>query len=533
MHAPSPIRCATALSLAGHAALFLILGAYTFLPLDVDSVPKLTLTITTDSGPDTQQQRETPAHTPRETALRETPLRLAARPIAVLVAEQRPSGIKRDDAGPADPAPAAGGAQGSAALESSVADTSATGDATSIVTTTAESNRSVVPAGPPIADTTVAVEPIPTDQRIELTRRILKWAQELAKSEHAPSQLTWQQNGRVYTAVLERRAAASSTDIESAIAEITTTADGKELRTQLHLKRLAFSHFTQLVDRWDETVQLHDDEVVGRFHSNTEIMLGYDRDVAPRFKGKVTTAAGGFAISSWSDRRPREEVFPAGLETRVGRISLPKRFLKKAARTDFANAMYRKFDRDTRITFYPDGTYGWQPIGRKTREERAEIGTVPTLLIASRGTEFRVRGTLSGSVLIYSPVLITVEGNLSYAHDPRVTPEASDYLGLASDQSIEIAPPDVTGPGNLEIDAAIYARRHFTVTEELVPAHATLSIFGSLTAGTLSATEPRYATHVEFDPRFEHTRPPGFPMTNHYEVEEWDGEWRAVSGPEN
>ncbi len=50
-----------------------------------------------------------------------------------------------------------------------------------------------------------------------------------------------------------------------------------ELRTLLHLKRLAFSHFTQLVDRWDATVQLHDDEVVGRFHSNTEITLGYDR----------------------------------------------------------------------------------------------------------------------------------------------------------------------------------------------------------------------------------------------------------------
>jgi hypothetical protein len=58
---------------------------------------------------------------------------------------------------------------------------------------------------------------------------------------------------------------------------------------------------------------------------------------------------------------------------------------------------------------------------------------------------------------------------------------------------------------------------------------ATLYIYGSLTAGSLSETEPRYATHIEFDPRFERLRPPGFPLTNKYEVEAWDGRWQTVS----
>src|SRR6185312_16622785 len=98
---------------------------------------------------------------------------------------------------------------------------------------------------------------------------------------------------------------------------------------------------------------------------------------------------------------------------------------------------------------------------------------------------------------------------------------------------IEVAKPDVTGPGDIEIDAALYARRRFTITDETTPGRATLFIFGSLTAGTLSATEPRYATKVQFDPRFEHTRPPGFPMTNHYEVEQWDGEWRETQVKES
>jgi hypothetical protein len=57
---------------------------------------------------------------------------------------------------------------------------------------------------------------------------------------------------------------------------------------------------------------------------------------------------------------------------------------------------------------------------------------------------------------------------------------------------------------------------------------ATLVIHGSLTAGSVSETEPRYATRIEFDPRFEQVRPPGFPETDRYELESWDGRWQVA-----
>jgi hypothetical protein len=526
MHPPSPIRCAGALSLIGHGALFLIFGAYPFLPGDVASVPTLTLTVSMESGRDPEHQ--SPPHPPRKIALGP-----AERPVAARVADEHPSELDPDeDTGQSDPPPAppAGGDEGSAALATVASGSPQPTGITEIVTTTGESARSV-PTGPPVAQASVALEVIPSTQKAELTSRILKWAQGLHDAGDTPSQLSWEQDGRIYTAVLKRRPATSNTDIESAIVEIATTEDGKELRTLMHLKRLAFSHFTQLVDQWNATVQLHDDEVVGRFHSNTEITLGYDRTIAPRFNGKVTTAAGGFTIASWSNKRPRNEIFPAGLETRAGRIALPRRFLKVVtSSSDRTNAQRHDFNRDARITFYPDGTYGWQRLERNAREERVLLGEMPVFLVASRGTELHVSGTLKGNVLVYSPEGIVVEGNLFYAHDPRHMADAPDYLGLVSDQFIEVARPEVTGPGDLEIDGAIYARRRFTITAEATPAHATLFIFGSLTAGTISATEPRYATRVEFDSRFEHTRPPGFPMTNRYEVEEWDGEWRPVGG---
>ena len=118
-----------------------------------------------------------------------------------------------------------------------------------------------------------------------------------------------------------------------------------------------------------------------------------------------------------------------------------------------------------------------------------------------------------------------IEGDITYAHDPREVADSEDYLGLVSDRYVEIASPGVTGAGDLEIDAAIFAGRRFNVRDIDHPRTAKLRIYGSLAAGTLSASEPRYGTKIDYDSRFERQRPPGFPSTNRYEVAEWNGQW--------
>ena len=59
----------------------------------------------------------------------------------------------------------------------------------------------------------------------------------------------------------------------------------------------------------------------------------------------------------------------------------------------------------------------------------------------------------------------------------------------------------------------------------------TLVIYGSVTAGSITATEPRFATKIEFDRRLTNARPPSFPLTDRYELDAWNGEWR-VDEPE-
>lgn len=375
---------------------------------------------------------------------------------------------------------------------------------------------------------------IPASQQVALMRSVVGWAQGFPETDLREARRSWQEDGHRYTAVLRREPAADSTGLERVAVEITREGGAGEVRgervtTRMQMKRLAFSHFTQLVDRWDMDVQMHDDEIAGRFHSNSILPLRYDHEAAPRFLGKVTIVARRVSIDGCCRRR--QEIFQRGIETGTARIALPERFLPFASQLAARDARAERFERDTRITFYADGSYGLRAPGwRAPPEERRALPAEPLLIVATGSADLRVRGTLRGRVLIYSPRRIVVEGDLVYARDPRDDPDSADYLGLVSDGTIEVAGPAGTGGGDLEIDAAVYAKRRFLVTHEDAPPSGTLLIYGSLSAGTLSATEPRYATRIVFDPRLEQRRPPGFPMTGRYEVEAWDGKWRVAEG---
>jgi hypothetical protein len=340
------------------------------------------------------------------------------------------------------------------------------------------------------------------------------------------TEVAWQQDGRQYSAVLLRQEASDGSALERVIAEVSTSDRGRNLTTRVNLRRLAFSQFTQMVDTWDPMVQLHDDEIVGRFHSNSRIKLLHDASKAPKFSGKVTTAARSFDLETQA-RKP-QEIFPAGIETRAAKIEIPESVQPFDWAPRDGNARVHEFAGDTHIRFFRDGSFTWQRRGTSEAHYVKELPGQPLYLVAASGATLFVQGTVSGRVLIYSPQKIVIEGSLTYAHDPREHPDSADYVGLVSDKYVEIAPPRVTGPGDLEIDAAIFAGRRFVVSNWDHPRGATLRIFGSLSAGSLSASEPRYGTKVEYDGRFERERPPGFPSTDRYEAADWNGEWAVA-----
>ncbi len=409
-------------------------------------------------------------------------------------------------------------------LETSSALALSPADVAAVVTTTGVAEHEVAM----VAETAPAavVADVSQPEKEMLTRNVQQLAQKLLDTELTDSEITWEQDGHRYQARVMRQLATDSTGIEQVVAEIMTDKDGKRMKTRLSLKRLAFSHFTQLVNNWDRDVQLHDDVIDGRFHSNSEINFLAGRDVAPRFFGKVTTAAAKMSFHGFSKRRNRD-VFQGGYETRTERVSLPHEMPEIVNGGEERDR--RLFSDDTRIIFNADGSYVWRHANGEGELERDEPSSRARYLIGEKGAKLFVRGTVSGIFTVYSPGDIEIEDDLVYGRDPRQSVSSRDFLALISGRDIRISGPEVTGPGDLTVHGALFARRRFEVESiDRAGSDQTLIIYGSVTAGSISATEPRYATQIDFDKRFEYLRPASFPMTRRYEVDEWNQDWQEV-----
>lgn len=366
---------------------------------------------------------------------------------------------------------------------------------------------------------------MPQLQAAALLQRVERLAENLADAARA--RVSWQQDGQHYDAELVLEPARDGVEPERAIVEVSSEQHGKLLRTRINLRRLHFSHFAQVIDRWDPAVQLHDDEIVGRMHINSRFNVLHDSQAAPRLVGKVTTAAGGFNVER-RGRRTNNDVFPEGIETNARRIPFSEQGRTFDRAQKQANARVHKLAGDTRIRFLADGSYWWSDPTSGSSQYASQPGGQSVYFIASRGATVYLRGIVAGKFLVYSPNRIVVEGDTTYARDPHSDPDSDDFLGLVCDGDIEVAPPNITGPGDLHIQAALFANRRIVVTKAMHTQSATLHIFGSLAAGSLTESEPRYATKLEYDWRFEHLRPPGFPSLNRYAAEEWDGEWTEI-----
>ena len=364
--------------------------------------------------------------------------------------------------------------------------------------------------------------PMSASERAMLDERAEAWAQNFASIETA-AEVAWEQDGQRYVATFTHHPSDTATGTGEVLVQVVTEADGEQRSARIKLRQLAFSRFAQFVDRWDHGVMLHDDAVDGWLHSNSRLMVSSTRDARPELLGKVTAAHG--IETRFETPTRRDSIFRGGLETGVRRIAMPKAALPFADTSPPSPDRMRRFETTVWIEFQSDGTYRWS-TGEDSGNET--LPAAPFYLLGAADAEVHVKGTVKGKVLVYTPATVVIDGALRYALDPRTAAHSGDYLGLVADETVVIAPPNVTGPGDLDIDASIYARRRFVVRNYGKKEHATLAIYGSLTAGSLSATEPRYRTRIEFDRRLESERPPGFPLTDRYEVESWGAEWTAT-----
>ncbi|MBT8114253.1 MAG: hypothetical protein KJP04_02675, partial [Arenicella sp.] len=355
---------------------------------------------------------------------------------------------------------------------------------------------------------------------------IRQWSTQIEQSDSPSEPLRWEHQGQEYSATFKRIPAGGDMDLEKVLIEVITHENGAQLSTQMRLKKLAFSNFAQFVHRWDRDLQFHDDIVDGRFHSNSRIHLEVGPDAQPVFHGRVTTASHSVDINRSGRLIRNESVFLDGLETGIRKIDMPISNVLYADTPRTGQGATHFFDQDTRIIFAANEQFLWHHINGDGILHAQPIGDQPIRIQAAKGVSLYVSGEVAGKVLLFSPKRIVIEGDLVYAGHPGSS-DGDNFLGLVSARNVDIARSRVTGAGDLKIDAAIYAQRKFTVRGRTVNNHGTLRIFGSLSAGSLTATEPRYATKIVFDPRLEEHRPPGFPVTDRFELAVSDEYWTS------
>jgi hypothetical protein len=366
---------------------------------------------------------------------------------------------------------------------------------------------------------------VPSPQR----HAILKKVKDLAANSNLPmnfdSSFVWDKNGQRFHFDVHHLPASTATGYDELLVSVNTFDGDDTLSTQMRLKRLGFSQFAQFVDYWDPQVALHDDEFDGRFHSNSAMIISSSGGTQPKFHGKVSMAAYSIRRSEQFFYLDDSKVFLAGLEQGAASIPLPRVFFGIPRDTSRGAGRVQMLAEESWITFHADGSYSLRAASSPGVERHAKLSREPHTIIGSGKAKLHLKGTVRGALLIYSENDLIIDGDLLYANDPEIFPDSGDFLGLVSAKDIEVAPPTVTGLGDLKIYAALLAKGRFRVPHLYTRETGTLRLYGSLSAGSITATEPRYATRIRFDKRFDKMRPPNFPMTNQYEIAEWDERW--------
>lgn len=367
---------------------------------------------------------------------------------------------------------------------------------------------------------------IPSDKKERLMKKLHKLTDTFVPPKQNDSTFVWEDKDQFYTVNIRHKKAETASSFDALEVEVLTERYGRTLSTTMNLQRLGFSQFAQFVDYWNPYVMVHDDKFDGRFHTNTEFKISGNRSVHPQFKGKVTTPGYNIHYSDQFGFVKSDSIFQGGLETGTPEIKFPRN-LYSTAGSSSSDSTKIVFADETWVTFHRDGAFSWKSKSGEKSKGRYRIPLAPFTIIGQSKKRLHVLGVVQGKVLVYNKGNISIDGNLTYTRSPEVFDDADDFLGLVSEKDIEIAEPRETGPGDLYIYAAMLAKGKFNVRNFYSPNHGTLFIYGSLTAGSLTATEPRYATRIRFDKRLESKRPPYFPMTDRYELQNWNGKWEV------
>ncbi len=268
------------------------------------------------------------------------------------------------------------------------------------------------------------------------------------------------------------------------------------------------------------------DTVWGPVHTESRLNISG----SPVFYGKVT------AKNGTNPRKPAAK-FYGGYQSGV---SVPIQ-TDLSALTNAASSTGIVFNStDLWLTFNADGTVSYRTTAGGTDSTVALSTFAPGGVILVDKGNIHVKGTLNGKVTIgaLSDHTGTTNGNvwidddIVYHKNPLVDPTSNDFLGIVSENNVEITDntPNLT---DVNIMGTIYAANgSFTAQHYNTKAPSgTIYLLGGVTQNTRgpvgqfsgSTIINGYQKNYKYDDRFllKGNSPPAFPLTGQYEILSW------------
>jgi hypothetical protein len=275
------------------------------------------------------------------------------------------------------------------------------------------------------------------------------------------------------------------------------------------------------------------DTIWGPFHCNNWLNVAYTNGGSPVFMQRATSLHG---INNYNNAHP---VFKGGYDKGVD-VNLPADLTPLKTRASSGGKwlqsgggnkpVFIQFLANGNVSWRIDGNIDWSGDGW-TVEPLTSFA--PNGAVWCNENNLHIKGVLNGRVTVGSTKYIWIDGDLTYAADPRVG-YSDDMLGLVADDKLWISDvPENRGPNNnFVLMGSIFSRVDGLWAEN----YSTRPVEGKMTTvggqiqkigGYTGVFSGNSIIHgftpggTYYDDRLMNDAPPFFPTTGSFEVVSW------------
>jgi hypothetical protein len=253
----------------------------------------------------------------------------------------------------------------------------------------------------------------------------------------------------------------------------------------------------------------------------------------------VTAATGPATMKITGEYDP---VFASGYQWGIS-VNRPIANLNKLEALANSSTAIVDVNQDVALEFFSDGNVNIRipPITGATRNDTIPLTTLaPDGVFVVKDGDLRIKGTYKGKVTLgclngtaTGKGNVWLDGNGIVASDnPMTNPLSEDMMGIVSENYTYITRDDSRNTSSVfNIEAAVYCYNGELTAQDFwsIDKHGRVNLFGGVTqktAGSLGVFNGGGLQHgmfysIHHDPRFLSAAPPGYPVSDKYELVSW------------